>query len=297
MNVAQAKLIPLANILAGCGHQPHHQRGHELWYRSPFRDEREPSFHINTTKNIWYDFGSNQGGTAIDFAMAYWRTMSVSEALRQLRGVNTNEPIDVDRVVQSRSADTDYFEVRELQHPVLRSYLADRAIPITIARHHLKEIHWGNSSKPYYGLAFPNNSGGYEVRNKYYKGIQGGRKDISTIGAPTLINKSVAIFEGFMDFLSYLAHRGDASSATSTVIVMNSTTMQDKAIAAIQSLGIDTVHLYLDRDTGGRAATQKFQQALPGITVEDMSILYADIEGIADFNDWLVSQRNRQRGV
>lgn len=55
----------------------------ELWYLSPLRPEAAPSFHINTERNIWYDIGdgSSQSGTVIDFALRYYQTNSVAEAL------------------------------------------------------------------------------------------------------------------------------------------------------------------------------------------------------------------------
>ena len=31
-----------------------------LWYNSPFRDEQEPSFKVNTERNLWYDFGAGK---------------------------------------------------------------------------------------------------------------------------------------------------------------------------------------------------------------------------------------------
>lgn len=301
MNSRQAKSIPLANILAGLGHQPHHQRGNELWYCSPFRNETEPSFQLNVVKNIWRDFGlghGQQGGTVVDFALTYWNTSSVSEALRQLAGVNTNVmpndsiPLQIERQGLSRgkSAELVIDAIKELQHPVLKGYLADRAIPAYLARQYVKEIHFTNRGKSYYAIAFPNDSGGYEVRNKYYQACLGGGKDISTIGEPNLIDKSIAIFEGFTDYLSYLTHCDTKqANETSTTIVMNSTTMVDRTITAFRGLGVEKAMLYLDRDEAGRTATQYLQQKL-GVEVIDKSRLY---EGYKDFNAWWMKQRNQ----
>ena len=68
MNSQQAKRIPLKDLLARLGHQPHHEKSGEFWYLSPFRPETEPSFKINLERNIWFDFGEGKGGTVIDFA-------------------------------------------------------------------------------------------------------------------------------------------------------------------------------------------------------------------------------------
>jgi hypothetical protein len=35
------------------------------WYLSPFRNEATPSFKVNQSANLWYDFGEGKGGTVI----------------------------------------------------------------------------------------------------------------------------------------------------------------------------------------------------------------------------------------
>lgn len=49
MNSEQAKQISLPDLLEQLGHIPVKttKAGRELWYRSPFRDEKEPSFHTS----------------------------------------------------------------------------------------------------------------------------------------------------------------------------------------------------------------------------------------------------------
>ena len=36
---------------------------------SPFQDEKTPSFVVSPSKQIWKDFSSGQGGTALSFLM------------------------------------------------------------------------------------------------------------------------------------------------------------------------------------------------------------------------------------
>jgi len=78
MNSYQAKKIPLSLLLDPLGHQPHHEVRGELWYKSPFRQETEPSFQVNEEKNLWYDEGYGKGGTVIDFVMSYYRFTTIS---------------------------------------------------------------------------------------------------------------------------------------------------------------------------------------------------------------------------
>ncbi|MEZ6117755.1 MAG: CHC2 zinc finger domain-containing protein [Pirellulaceae bacterium] len=61
MNIKQAKQIRLEDALTRLGYSPVRQRGADLWYASPFREESEPSFKVNTVRNLWYDFGAGEG--------------------------------------------------------------------------------------------------------------------------------------------------------------------------------------------------------------------------------------------
>jgi DNA primase len=52
---------------------------------SPFRpNERTPSFKIDPVKNLWFDFGSGEGGTIIDFVQKLYTLENVSEALTKI---------------------------------------------------------------------------------------------------------------------------------------------------------------------------------------------------------------------
>lgn len=56
MNIEEAKNIRLADYLQSLGYQPVKQQGNSLWYNSPLRAEKEPSFKVNLDRNLWYDF-------------------------------------------------------------------------------------------------------------------------------------------------------------------------------------------------------------------------------------------------
>ena len=74
--------------------------GEELWGLSPLKDEKTPSFSIRNDSNVFYDFSSGQGGTVIDFVMAYNRCSfsKAIEILKQYAGIT--DDIDAERVVQ-----------------------------------------------------------------------------------------------------------------------------------------------------------------------------------------------------
>ena len=62
MNMQEAKNIRLVDFLAGFGHEPVMQRGNSVWYKSPFRTEKEASFKVDLHKELWYDFGLGSAG-------------------------------------------------------------------------------------------------------------------------------------------------------------------------------------------------------------------------------------------
>ena len=53
MNVKQAKEIPVEKVLERMGYLPQKISGYDLFFLSPFRLEKTPSFHLNTKKNKW----------------------------------------------------------------------------------------------------------------------------------------------------------------------------------------------------------------------------------------------------
>jgi hypothetical protein len=59
----------------------------------------------------------------------------------------------------------------------LEAYVVSRGIPLDLARLHLKEVAYRVGEHGYRALGFPNDSGGFEVRNANFKGSLG-TKDI-----------------------------------------------------------------------------------------------------------------------
>ena len=44
-----------------------------MWYKSPFRTEKEASFKVDLHKEVWYDFGLGKGGDIITLAGVIYR--------------------------------------------------------------------------------------------------------------------------------------------------------------------------------------------------------------------------------
>lgn len=83
MNCEEANKVDLVDYLFSLGFTPKKIRGNDHWYLSPLRDEKEASFKVNRSKNVWYDHGSGKGGSVIDFVMQYFNC-DVPEALQKI---------------------------------------------------------------------------------------------------------------------------------------------------------------------------------------------------------------------
>jgi len=299
MNAKQAKEIPLDFILDCLGYESSKEYRDELLYHSPFRKEDVPSFFLNRSKNIWYDFGHGEGGNVLDFIMAYYQISDVSTALILLSKLIGSSEQKIKSTLRTPTTVTEtsplqISKIQSLQNKALIQYLQERGIPRQTASGYVSEIYYelvkGNQKKSYFSLAFRNLSGGYELRNPYFKGSIG-KKDISLLAKRKRIDEeiksqAVTVFEGFMDFLSALCFY-NVSHAKTEVIVLNSISLKERAIEQIRAKGFVSVYFYLDRDESGKQIVADFRKELrPDVAIIDKSGLYS---GYKDFNEFLVA--------
>lgn len=295
MNASQAKKIPLYDLLSELGYSPVDTRksGNEVWYCSPFRNEKDASFKIRLDQNIWYDFGEGEGGNILDFVMKY-KNCDFTQALSYL----SDKSIKPSNHFSAKANDDeqpalDFFnrasplitDMKPLFHFALKDYLKERGIDFSVAYKYLKELHYKVDDKSYFALGFQNISNGWELRNQFFKGCLG-KKDISLIETGS---KHVSAFEGFMDFVSYLTHKGSVDMETD-VLVLNSTAMKARAIELIREKGYNKINTYFDNDRGGVATHELFCKELPHMEIKPMNALYMPYK---DFNDFLRSRAGK----
>jgi DNA primase len=120
------------------------KRGKNYFGLSPFRSETKPSFSVAPDKNMWYDFGSGQGGNAVQFLIEYEK-ISFSEAIRSLAEKHNIEIIEVGDEQQSNLYDklyeihnlTNIFFINNLSSNKgmkAKSYMQDRSFDDTILK-------------------------------------------------------------------------------------------------------------------------------------------------------------------
>lgn len=279
--VEKAKQVDMVQYLASIGHQTVKVHGNDHWYLSPLREENSASFKINSRLNVWYDHGLGKGGNLIDFGIAYFKC-SVAEFLDILNGpdsIQKQPKISTKKAVPEEPKIT-IEQVAKLTSPSLLKYLRERNINLDIADLFCSQVHFSLADKNYFGIGFKNNSGGWEIRNSFYK-TSCSPKDFTLIKNG---GNNLSIFEGYMDFLSFMSFKED-QSVSSDYLILNSLSFFERALPVTYSY--DIKNLYLDRDNAGRQATLKAMEI--DITFRDNSNLY---DGFKDFNDWHVRKEN-----
>ena len=282
--IKEIKSIPLASFLSQLGHEPTARKGTRLWYKSPLRQEQTPSFKVETTLNCWYDFGLGRGGNIIDLAAELYQTTDLRHILRCIADsypVPSVPTIASSFAPRHSAPSMERFEVVPLEHRALVAYLQERGIPAHIATANCKEAQYSVNGKFYFAVAFENVSGGWELRNRYFKGCRR-RKDISYLPwARDGPSAECAVFEGFIDYLSALT-LGIISGADT--IILNSVVNVNKAVPFLK--GYTTINCYLDNDNAGKTALAELT-AIYGSTMIDRSTLYSEFN---DLNDFLINR-------
>lgn len=117
-----------------------------------------------------------------------------------------------------------------------------------MAAHYVQEMYYRIGDKPYFALAFKNDAGGYELRNPRFKGSTS-PKDITHIRQSGKKNDSCFVFEGIMDYLSFIAIRQKTNPTYPCLdwqnyVILNSTTNVDKALYPLAEY--EHIHCLLD---------------------------------------------------
>ncbi|MEM9887289.1 MAG: toprim domain-containing protein [Bacteroidota bacterium] len=318
MNPAAAKRLDMPDVLSRLGHTPAYTKkgGREHWYRSPFRKEKTPSFHITYKSEkqmwVWNDFGEGAGGNLLDFLMRY-RKEGLSDVLKYLRTTYADHGNDnqqnalfpfhqKEELVQSFNAQKEpststprleLVKALPIQNTLIIRYLKEvRKIPKSIFQKYLLEIHYWNKDKNrgFFAFGMKNNSNGYEIRSAsdqyIFKSVLNQRDITYTKGGAGGFD-TVNIFEGMLDYLSALTLlRTDQLKNDS--IILHSTSSYQQCLKFIQEKGYQHINTFLDNDATGRKCTNQFKDDF-GDKICDQSVLFADYE---DLNEALKNNPN-----
>ena len=172
--------------------------------------------------------------------------------------------------------------VQAVKHPKLLLYLSERGLQPSDVFPFLSEVYYRVSEKCFFTLGFPNDAGGWELRNPYFKGCFA-PKAISTIKGTD--SHKLQLFEGFMDFLSWRKLHPEVQDDS---IILNSLTLLPKLIPTLHPYPI--IESLLDNDKAGDRATKQLFDA--GLPVKDMRACYAPYK---DINEYLTLAEQRKQ--
>jgi hypothetical protein len=234
---------------------------------------------VEYRKNIWHDFGTNEGGSVIDLVMKM-ENYSFHEAANRLeRGyadVQISSSTDKPFSFHEDSPSIVIQNIVPITHPKLIAWVQERKIDLALASLYCREIHYQNRDRDYFSIGFRNDKGGYELNSPPdFKGCIS-PKDITTIQSN---RDTCLVFEGFWDFLSYLTIQ-KIEKSEHDVAVLNSVANVQKAMNFLKLH--QEIYTYLDNDEAGRKATQAIKSACS--SVNDRSERYT---GFKDLNDFL----------
>lgn len=270
MNCAQFKMIPCEELLISIGHQPQKQNEREVWFLNPFGKESESSFKVNRIKNIWYLYSEGIGGNNIDFMKKYF-SYSVSEILNWATNKKFSKYHPPEIITYSNYK---INSIKPIENKNLKKYLFGRGLSDRTYQY-VKEINFTVDSKTLYALGQQNISGGWELRNAFYKGSIF-KKDITIINNDS---KKVFVVEGFIEALSLIEL---SRNFTDDILILNSVTLISTAVQHLQKYNEHI--LLLNNDKSGLKGTDSLLQFFPHAKNKSSKIL-----PYIDLNDYLVS--------
>jgi len=267
--------LDLVDFLSSLGIDAVKIRGNSYWYFSPFRNEKTPSFKVNRKLNRWYDFGEAKGSSVVDFGIRYFNC-SVSDLLRKF---STGELLQnvAHKPASEVDAGDDHIEIKNISvisSPSLLHYLEERRIPLNVAHKFCSEVHFGVGKKNYFAVGFQNDLGGFELRNKYFKGSSSPK---GTTLFHNTDSRKINVFEGSFDFLSYQVLM-ENQAGWSNYLVLNSLSFFEKALPVMEQF--DHVNLFLNNDAAGNRVTDFAIKNGP--KYRDERKLFADYKDVND---------------
>ena len=299
MTYKEANNISIKDYLNSFGIQPVTEKGSYGMYRSPLREDNTPSFKVDYNANLWCDYGTGEGGTLIDLVMKQHQCNAYGAICRLEQGdiasfsFHGKDLPERDTKRQAASP-IEIRRIQPLQNPALMRYLQERGISPGTASPYVQEMYYRIGGKPYFALAFRNNSGGYELRNPRFKGSTS--KDITHIRQQGEPREKCLVFEGFMDYLSFLTLRMRNCPTIPDLdrqdyAILNSTANVSKAIDVLYPY--ERIHCMLDNDKAGYEATRAIELEYP-YRVRDFSHNY---RGYSDLNDYLCGRKQEQKNA
>jgi hypothetical protein len=210
--ISAVKSISIVDFLTRLS-VPSKRIGAALFFSAPYRPDPNPSLKVDERANRWYDFGAGQKGDIIDLVQLANNTdfNGAVNALQAQSGLSVVAPEPVAPPIPAAPA-ISVVNVAPIYHRGIVDYLRERNVDVDVAKKMCRQVTYRVRDRTYFALGFKNDSGGYELRSKYFKGCTG--KDITTVNpraSQAGDGSQCLVFEGFMDYLSYLTMKQETA--------------------------------------------------------------------------------------
>lgn len=273
--IKKTSIVALMNKLGFCIIRTNNS---DVWYKSPFRNEKTASFKVDMNKNIWFDFGLGCGGNIFDLIMRI-KECTFKEALYFLRSefdsfsFHQSENIFPTKINNEKNYSV--TKTQTLQNTILIEYLKSRFLNISICERFLVEVYYELNNKKYFGVGFKNNLDGIEIRNKYVK-LCLGKKWFTHIKNQKNL---VIVFESWSDFISWLTLYPELEKSHD-YIILNSLAMLTKLDAIFENYS--EIMFALDNDEAGSKATKFYIEKWQNSLI-DIRFIFPESKDINEF--------------
>ena len=282
-------------------------RGAAFACRSPFTEDRHPSFFVRLVKGHWLfkDFSSGTGGTIFDFVRMKENLGSFSQALSFVRRLFTGRsspdsregkaeagaaPSPPAEPEPARRYDVDalYEQFRREDPGVCRQYLISRGIDAALVDELIGDgtvVHNRHGGRSWCTFAVRDEAGrlrcldnrAIEGREKF---VLGGKFPFSREWEALSGAKVVFVTEGIIDYLSVKSL--EANPPPGLAILGNRLTFDPSLLQ-----GAEALLCAFDGDRGGMSAYLDLQDLYP-----DKDLPIYDLEGHKDPNELLMAARS-----
>ena len=136
------KQLSIKRYLAENGIYPAREYATYTLYKSPFRNERKPSFKVDYKDNLWRDFGSDEGGSIIDLVMKM-KQCSFTQAVRHLEE-KADFPVIVKTAFSSPAESAGRMKLLRVEQflpPHLEKYIRERGISPDVSAAYLTAVY------------------------------------------------------------------------------------------------------------------------------------------------------------
>lgn len=308
-SVEALKQVNLVDFLSRHYGLEFRRQGAAFACRSPFTEDRRPSFFVRLVQGYWLfkDFSSGAGGTIFDFVRMKEKLGSFRQVLsfvrRLVMGSSASGAREVaaeagDAVPAAAAADREaprrydvdglYERLRREDPGVCRQYLLSRGIDAGLVEELIGDgtvVHNRHRGRSFCTFAVRDEEGRLRCLDNHAIGgkgkfVLGGKFPFSREWKDVRGAKVVFLAEGIIDYLSVKTLRPNAPPGLA--LLGNRITFEPSLLA-----GAEALLCALDRDRGGTSAYLDLQDLYP-----DKELPLYDMEGHKDPNELLMAVRS-----